>query len=82
MADETKYQVDRYNTEAKMGDVQGTEAERVRVRATELAAHERGTVRDLEPQGAAGGAVGGEEAHQQLGGTTRKGTDSGTKLPE
>jgi hypothetical protein len=82
MADGTENQADRYNTDAIMGDVQGTEAERVR--ETELAAHERGTVRDLEPHGAAGGAVGrgGEETHQQLCGTTRKGTYSGTKMPE
>jgi hypothetical protein len=74
MADEAGNQEDRYNT-----DVQRTEAERIRW-ATELAAHERGTARGLEPHGAAGGAVGGggEEAHQKLCGTTCE----GTKMPE
>jgi hypothetical protein len=81
MADGTENQA-RYNTDAIMGDIQRTEAERVR--ATEVAAHERGVVGDLEPHGAAGGAVGGvvEETHQQFRGTTRKGTYSGTKMPK
>jgi hypothetical protein len=85
MADETENQADSYNTDALTADVQRTEAERIRL-ATELAAHERGTARGLEPHGAAGGAVGGgggEEAHQKhcgTCGTTRN--DSGTKMPE
>jgi hypothetical protein len=70
MADEAENQVPT-KTNAVMED--RTEAERVRT--AEGAAHERGGVRDLDPRGAAGGAVGGvEETLQQFRGTTRKGT--------
>jgi hypothetical protein len=55
MADETENQANSHNTE----DDQRTEAERIeaeRIRlSTELAAHERGLARGLEPRGATGG---------------------------
>ena len=50
MTDGTENQAP-YNTDAIMGDIRRTEAERVRM--AEVAAHERRVVSDLEPRGAA-----------------------------
>jgi hypothetical protein len=47
MADGTENQTP-YNTDAIIGDIRRTEAERVRM--AEVAAHERGVVRDLDPR--------------------------------